>query len=75
MTEIDDLPPSAKFVRKELQEAEYSLTTPQLADRTGLPDRTVRDAIAQLRAEGIVETRHPSPSNPVAPRHLLLEHE
>lgn len=73
MTETDDLPPSAKFVLRELREADYALTTPQLADRTGLPGRTVRDAIAQLRSEGLVETRHPSPRNPVAPRHHIME--
>jgi DNA-binding transcriptional regulator YhcF (GntR family) len=73
MCETDDLPPSAKFILKELRAAGHSLTTPQLADRTGLPDRTVRDAIARLRVEGFVETRHPSPKNPVAPRHRSIE--
>lgn len=73
MSDADDLSPSAKFVRKELRAAEHPLTTPQLTDRTGLPARTIRDAIAQLRAEELVETRHPSPKNPVAPRHRSVE--
>lgn len=73
MTETDDLPPSAKFVLRELRESETPLTTPELADRTDLPDRTVRRALRRLRAADRVETRKPGPSNPVAPVHDLVE--
>jgi len=68
-----DLPPSAKFILKELRAADHGLTTPQLAARTDLPDRTVRRALRRLRERDRIETRRPSPSNPVAPIHRLTE--
>ncbi|MDQ2053257.1 winged helix-turn-helix domain-containing protein [Halobellus sp. H-GB7] len=66
---LDDVPASAKFVHYVLEEADRPLTTSELADRTGLPERTIREAIDRLRDRNIVETRAPSPRNPNAPLH------
>ena len=71
MTTLEDAPASAKFVHYVLEEADRPLTTPAIADRTGLPERTVREAVDRLRDRNIVETRGPSPRNPNAPLHKL----
>ena len=52
-TTIDDLPPSAKFVRYVL-ERESNLTQSDLTDRTHLSTRTVRDALRKLEDADIV---------------------
>lgn len=51
---IDDLPPSAKFVRYVL-ERESNLTQTDLTDRTHLSTRTVRDALRKLEEADIVQ--------------------
>ena len=45
---IEDLPPSAKLVYKVL-EYDGALTQQQIAERSMLSQRTVRDAIGRLR--------------------------
>jgi len=69
---LEDAPASAKFVHYVLEEADHSLTTSALAERTGLPERTIREAIDHLRDRGVVETRGASPRNPNAPLHDLV---
>lgn len=49
-----DLPPSAKLVLKVLGE-EGALTQSELAARTLLPQRTVRQALGSLEDAGVVE--------------------
>lgn len=59
MTEIEELPPSAKLVYKVL-EHEGALTQRALAEETRLPQRTVREAVDRLREIGaITETVYP----------------
>jgi DNA-binding MarR family transcriptional regulator len=48
-----DLPPSAKLVFLVL-EAESPLTQSQIAERTRLPKRTARHALAELEDAGVV---------------------
>lgn len=50
---LEDLPPSAKFVHFVL-ERESHLTQGELADRTQLSTRTVRDALRKLEDEDVV---------------------
>lgn len=66
MTTAGTLPPSAPFVRTVLQDADGGLTTPELADRTGLPKLTVREA-------DTAATDPSDPENPVALIHCLTE--
>ena len=56
LTELQDLPPSAKLVAKVL-EYEGEMTQSQLAESTLLPRRTVRNAITQLEENEHVESR------------------
>lgn len=51
-----ELPPSAKLVFRVLQE-EHPLTAAEISERTLLPNRTTRYALAQLKEANIVETR------------------
>lgn len=52
---IQELPPSAKLVAKTL---EYNgpLTQRQLAEKTRLPQRTVRSALSRLDEAGVVSS-------------------
>lgn len=49
-----DDPLSTLVVLRELLRSEAPLTEPELRDRTLLPDRTVRDALRELAAAGLV---------------------
>lgn len=51
-----DLPPSAKLVARTLQD-HAPLTPSEIADRSLLPGRTVRDALERLEAAELVEGR------------------
>ena len=53
---LEDLPPSAKLVAKVLEYNEW-LTQSELAEKTLLPDRTVRYALTRLEEQDIVESR------------------
>ena len=57
MTDLQDLPPSAKLVVKVLEYADGSLTLEELAAETRLPERTVTDALVRLRSADLVERR------------------
>lgn len=50
-----------------LYRARYPLTAKQLAERTGLPDRTVRYYLLQMRKSGMV-VAYGSPSHPARPK-------
>lgn len=52
-----ELPPSAKYVRYVLED-EAPLTQKQLIDETGLPARTVRDALSRLDDAGELCDEH-----------------
>lgn len=54
---LRDLPPSAKLVAKVLEGAS-PLSQRQLAERSLLPDRTVRYALTRLEESGLVESRY-----------------
>jgi DNA-binding MarR family transcriptional regulator len=60
MSKTDDslstLPPSAKLVLKVLEYNE-DLTQSKIADKSRLPQRTVRYALDQLESEGFVRKR------------------
>ncbi|MFB6270749.1 MAG: MarR family transcriptional regulator [Halobacterium sp.] len=53
---LKDMPPSAKLVAKVL-EYNDGLTQQQLAEKTLLPDRTVRYALTRLEDEDLVDSR------------------
>ncbi|WP_089650044.1 MarR family transcriptional regulator [Halobacterium hubeiense] len=53
---IQDLPPSAKLVAKVLEHND-DLTQRELAEKTLLPDRTVRYALTRLKEEDAVTAR------------------
>ncbi len=53
---LTDLPPSAKLVAKTL-EYNGELTQPQLAEKSRLSGRTVRSALSDLEAIGVVTSR------------------
>ncbi|MFT4946643.1 MAG: DNA-binding MarR family transcriptional regulator [Natronomonas sp.] len=55
-TALSEMPPSAKLVVKTL-EHEGELTQPQLAEQTLLAGRTVRSALSDLEAAGLVDSR------------------
>jgi len=55
-TALLELPPSAKLVFKTL-EHEGELTQSQLAEQTLLAGRTVRSALSELEAAGVVSSR------------------
>jgi transcription initiation factor IIE alpha subunit len=48
------LPCSAKLVYKIL-EMKQSATFQEIKEETGLPDRTIREAIKKLKAEGLIK--------------------
>ena len=52
-------PPSlvAELVFRELVEAEEALTGPEIRERTLLPEREVRDGIAELASRGLCAAR------------------
>jgi len=75
MTDIDDLSPSAKFVYYVLQEADRALTSTEIATRTGLPVRTVRRALQDLRDRDAVEQRGPRPRDPGTPLYTATDGE
>ncbi|WP_254766522.1 MarR family transcriptional regulator [Salinilacihabitans rarus] len=49
-----DLPPSARYVVYVLEDAGGTAGRDELLDRTGLPERTVDEALARLEAEAVV---------------------
>ncbi|AWR95809.1 helix-turn-helix transcriptional regulator [Acidianus brierleyi] len=49
------LPCSAKLVYKIL-EIKQSATFQEIKSETGLPDRTIREAIKKLKEEGLIKT-------------------
>ena len=51
---LDSLPPSAKFVHYVLEQ-EPEMTQVQLAERTRLSARTVRNAVSELKEAGVVD--------------------
>jgi DNA-binding MarR family transcriptional regulator len=55
-TGVQHLPPSAKLVYLILQET-GPCTQAEVCDRTMLPHRTARNALAKLVEEGLVEAR------------------
>ncbi len=54
---LRELPPSAKLVAKVL-ESDAPLSQGDLAERSLLPDRTVRYALNRLDEEGLVASRY-----------------
>lgn len=54
---LRDLPPSAKLVAKVL-ERDDPLSQGEVAERSLLPDRTVRYAMNRLSEVGVVESRY-----------------
>ncbi len=54
---LRDLPPSAKLVAKVL-ERDDALSQGEVAERSLLPDRTVRYAMNRLSEVGVVESRY-----------------
>lgn len=53
---LQQLPPSAKLVYKVLEYADEPLDQGEIADRTMLPQRTVRGALANLEeADAVTE--------------------
>ena len=54
---LRELPPSAKLVAKVLEDA-APLSQRQLAERSLLPDRTVRYALTRLEESDLVESRY-----------------
>jgi DNA-binding MarR family transcriptional regulator len=54
---LRELPPSAKLVAKVL-EGESPLAQGQLAEKTLLPDRTVRYALNRLEESKLVDSRY-----------------
>lgn len=53
--DLSTLPPSVKFVRYVLADAEGGYTQTELAEETGLPKRTVRYALSELQRAGLVD--------------------
>jgi len=64
--ELRDLPPSAKLVLKVLEE-EGELGISEIIDLTGLPERTVRHALALLSSRGFIAKLE----DPVNPKRIL----
>ncbi|QOJ78698.1 NAD(+)/NADH kinase [Infirmifilum lucidum] len=64
--ELRELPPSAKFVLKVLED-EGELGISEIIDLTGLPERTVRHALALLSSRGFIEKLE----DPVNPKRIL----
>ncbi|WP_223302176.1 helix-turn-helix domain-containing protein [Haladaptatus sp. R4] len=54
---LSELPPSAKLVVKTLEYNDDSLTQSELADKTRLPERTIRCALSRLRDHDLVDSR------------------
>lgn len=53
-TDVDDLPPSAKYVVFVLEHADGSLPRGELRDRTDLPERTLDRALDQLEDKDVI---------------------
>lgn len=52
--DVDDLPPSAKYVVFALESADGSLTRCELLNQTGLPKRTLDRALNSLESDSII---------------------
>lgn len=52
--DVDDLPPSAKYVVFVLEHADGSLPRGDLRDRTDLPERTLDRALDKLENKGVI---------------------
>lgn len=52
--DVDDLPPSAKYVVFALEAADGELDRCELQERTSLPDRTLDEALDRLEEAGVV---------------------
>ena len=55
--EIDDFPPSIKLVLQCLHGTD-GLTTNQLAEKTGLAERTIRYALTRLDDRGVIKSSY-----------------
>lgn len=71
--DLHDAPPAPRLVYLALEHADDPVTTTQLVETTGLPERTVRDAINRLRDRDVARTYTPGPQEPNAPRHRLRD--
>ena len=60
-TDVRDVPATARLVYFALLDAS-SLTLDQIERRTGSPMSSVKDALGELREEGLVK-RHPHPTD------------
>lgn len=56
-SDIEDFPPSVRLVLQTLH-ATDGLTTSQLAEETGLVERTIRYALTRLDDQGVIESRY-----------------
>lgn len=56
-SEVDDFPPSIRLVLQSLHRTD-GLTTSQLAEETGLAERTIRYALTRLDDDGVVESSY-----------------
>jgi predicted ArsR family transcriptional regulator len=70
-----DAPPSVKFVHYILDEADRALTSAEIADRSGLPVRTVRRALQDLQERDAVEQRGPRPREPGTPLYTAADEQ
>ena len=59
----DDLTPAQRLVLFELEDIVGGVRLDDLGQRTGLPKRTLRDALSRLEADGWVD-RQPDPGDP-----------
>jgi DNA-binding transcriptional ArsR family regulator len=57
LSDIEDLPPSVRLVLQSLHRTD-GLTTSQLAEETGLAERTIRYALTRLDDQGVIESRY-----------------
>lgn len=65
--------PSAKFVHYILTQADQPLTSTEIADRSELPDRTVRRALQDLQERDAVKQRGPRPREPGTPLYTVTD--
>ena len=68
---LTDAPVSSLYIHHILEEADRPLTTPELAERTGMSERTTRRAVERLRDRDVIETQ-PAVRTPKTPRHRLV---
>lgn len=52
--DIDDFPPSARYIVYVLEDADGSIGRDELLERTGLPERTTDKALARLEEATII---------------------